>query len=460
MKPPAIILLSSGGIETAQKIQTATNGGALYAPEKLNIENSHKYNSLKELVEALYKDSTPLIFLCASGIVIRILAPFLQDKFAEPPVLTVSEDGRSIVPLLGANAGANALAEQLAAALKGHAAITTSGELRFGINLLYPPDDLKLVNPDDAKGFIVQLLNGAKVTLISAHPWLDNAHLPCSDNAQLKIIISEDKSIASPHTLVYAPLNKTGKGCVSVIGIGPGDASLMTLSARKALKDATDIMGYSYYIDLIGSFSPAQTVHKSDNREELDRARLAFTYARQGKKVAIVSSGDPGVFAMAAAVLEVWEQETDFDDIDLVIEPGISAAFAAAATSGAPLGHDFAVISLSDNLKPWAMIEKRLKASLDADLALALYNPISKARPQQITACLELLRAHCESERLVVVAHDVARPGAKTTITTLAKLKQADITSRSVLLIGSSQTRSFKRNGRDWVFTPRSYPFR
>lgn len=460
MKAPAIILLSSGGLKTAQKIQGAITEAAIYTPEKLEIENTFKYNSFREISKVLYEENIPLIFLCASGIVIRTLAPLLQDKFSEPPVLALSENGFSIVPLLGANSGANALAGQLASILDGHAAITTSGELRFGINLLYPPSDLKLLNPDDAKNFIARLLNGEKLTVKGNHPWLECATLPLEDAAELKIIINGSQSDISPQNLVYTEVAvPRERGRLSIIGIGPGHTAYLTPSAKKALREATDIMGYGYYIDLAGPFTPEQTVHKSDNREEIERAKSALEYAAQGKNVAVVSSGDPGIFAMAAAVMEVWEKEATFDDVDLVVEPGISAAFATAAVTGAPLGHDFAVISLSDNLKPWAIIEKRLKAALDSDLALALYNPVSKTRPHQISACLNLLKTHCEENRPIVIAHDVSRPEEKIIITTLGKLNPDDITSRSTLLVGSSQTRIFTKNGRNWVFTPRSYPF-
>ena len=235
----------------------------------------------------------------------------------------------------------------------------------------------------------------------------------------------------------------------------------MAPAARAELDRAEDIVGYETYVRLAGPFRSDQTVHASDNRHELRRAREAFALAAQGRHVAVVSSGDPGVFAMAAAVLEVLDTTDDpaWRAVDLAILSGISAAQAAAALAGAPLGHDFCVLSLSDNLKPWEVIERRLEAAAAADFVLALYNPVSLARPLQFDRALGLLRRHRADDTPVVLGRDVGRPGESLTVTTIAAVRAAQVDMRTVVIVGSSQTRTVARaDGGAWVYTPRSYP--
>jgi precorrin-3B C17-methyltransferase len=250
-------------------------------------------------------------------------------------------------------------------------------------------------------------------------------------------------------------------GSLSVVGLGPGAPALRTPAASDALAAATDIVGYRTYLDLAGPFRTDQRVHSSDNREELARARQAFELAAGGARVAIVSSGDPGVFAMAAAVLEALEAADDpaWHRVQLNILPGVSAAQAAAALAGAPLGHDFCTLSLSDNLKPWAEIERRLALVCAADLVIALYNPRSKARPEQFGRALALIRGRRAPETLVVLGRDVGRGAEQLVVTTLAALDPEQVDMRTVVIVGSSQTRRVPRpDGGAWVYTPRSYP--
>lgn len=250
------------------------------------------------------------------------------------------------------------------------------------------------------------------------------------------------------------------QGRLAVVGLGPGDAALMAPAARAELDRAEDIVGYTTYVRLAGPFAPGQMVHESDNRHELQRARAAFALAAQGRRVAVVSSGDPGVFAMAAAVLEALDTTDDpaWRAVELVILPGISAAQAAAALAGAPLGHDFCVLSLSDNLKPWAVIERRLAAAAAADFVLALYNPVSLARPWQFDRALDLLRQHRAEATPVVLGRDVGRPGESLTVTSIGAVRSAQVDMRTVVIVGSSQTRTVARaDGTCWVYTPRSY---
>lgn len=250
------------------------------------------------------------------------------------------------------------------------------------------------------------------------------------------------------------------RGRLTVLGLGPGGAAWLTPAARAALADATDILGYTTYVNMAGPFRADQRVHGTDNREEMQRARHAFELAAEGRRVAVVSSGDPGVFAMAAAVLEALDEARDpqWAAVDLRVEPGISASLATAAQAGAPLGHDFCAISLSDNLKPWDVIETRLQHAAQADLVMAFYNPISRARPWQLDRALDIVRAHRAADTVVVLGRDIGRPGATLSTTTLGALRGDQVDMRTMVIVGSSTTRRFAiGNAREWVYTPRWY---
>ena len=320
-----------------------------------------------------------------------------------------------------------------------------------------------------------------------------------------------------------------GRGRLAVVGLGPGGREYLIPLVREELERATDLIGYQTYLALAGPFRPEQRVHGSDNREEMERARHAMGLAAAGRRVVVVSSGDPGIFAMAAAVVEAVHRQvvagvapggevrsepgrvpavalgqgpaepgatekaigsaTDglaADDnaawglaadapkadrlaedcfaaggfaIDLVILPGISAAQAAAAKVGAPLGHDFCTLSLSDNLKPWSQIERRLALAAEADLVIALYNPRSRARPHQFLDALAILRRYRAPDTPVVLGRDVARPAEEIRVQCLADIDPEQVDMRTVVIVGSSQTRAFaRREGRHWVYTPRWYP--
>ncbi|KAG8152979.1 precorrin-3B C(17)-methyltransferase [Burkholderia catarinensis] len=265
-------------------------------------------------------------------------------------------------------------------------------------------------------------------------------------------------AIAS-HPVDPATLGRA-RGRLTVLGLGPGAAAWLTPAARAALADATDILGYTTYVNMAGPFRDDQRVHGTDNREEMQRARHAFELAAEGRRVAVVSSGDPGVFAMAAAVLEALDELRDpqWAAVDLRVEPGISASLATAAQAGAPLGHDFCAISLSDNLKPWDVIETRLRHAAQADLVMAFYNPISRARPWQLDRALDVVRAHRAADTVVVLGRDIGRPGAALATTTLGALRSDQVDMRTMVIVGSSTTRRFAiGNAREWVYTPRWY---
>ncbi len=249
-------------------------------------------------------------------------------------------------------------------------------------------------------------------------------------------------------------------GSLTVVGLGPGHPAQRTHAVTEALAAATDIVGYRTYVDFAGPFRTEQRLHASDNRVELGRARHAFELAAAGARVVVVSSGDPGVFAMATAVLEALDQADDpaWPSVQLRILPGVSAAQAAAALAGGPLGHDFCALSLSDNLKPWSEIERRLALVCEADLVLALYNPRSLTRPDQFGQALTLIRGHRAADTVVVLGHDISRPGERLTITSLAALDPEQADMRTLVIVGSSRTRRIERpDGGCWVYTPRFY---
>ncbi|HTI17168.1 MAG TPA: precorrin-3B C(17)-methyltransferase [Trinickia sp.] len=592
MTAPAIVVLGRSAQTTARRIQALYPGATVHGLAA-RVEADVAYDELGAHLRELYALGTPIVALCAAGIVIRCIAPMLAEKRSEPPVLAVAEDGSTVVPLLGGLSGVNAMARAIAQALEVSPAITTSGELRFGTCLLNPPDGYTLASLEQGKRFVSDLLAGEEARIDGDAPWLDDAKLPCAASARLTIRVtpnesedSRDELVIHPRSVVaaigdgaapaadrvlealrehrlaplslaalLAPSHRIGerqledaarllgvplrfaptgtgaalafaaedssrnrepepvancqstdpsparttaqllgaampvphdvlahsngvvlgvaakpvsadvvgraRGCLTVVGLGPGCAELMVPAARTALNEATDILGYETYVKMAGPFRIEQRVHGSDNREELQRARHAFDLASEGNKVAMVSSGDPGVFAMAAAVLEALDSADDprWRTVELRIVPGVSAAMATAAVAGAPLGHDFCMLSLSDNLKPWTIIEKRLRHAAEADLVMAFYNPISRARPWQLDRALDIVRTYRRADTRVVLGRDIGRPGATLVTTTLGELRSEQVDMRTMVIVGSSTTRGVAGAPHgEWIFTPRWYP--
>ncbi|MBD9590110.1 precorrin-3B C(17)-methyltransferase [Pseudomonas sp. PDM03] len=556
---PAIVILGNGSLATARKIQQVYPGALIHGLAE-RVEGADRiYHEFGATLRELYQQDTPIIALCAAGIVIRTLAPLLLEKGAEPPVLAVAEDGSAVVPLLGGLGGVNVLAREIAAALDVVAAITTSGELRFGTCLLNPPSGYALGDLELGKRFVSDLLAGETVRIEGAAPWLAQAQLPEDPQARLAVHVGHaERAPAANELLIYprnvlvavgtgvadlpgairealhqakiavqsvacllaadsemssaalreaaleldVPLrfgNDVGaaselarnalgqsvkifgddtlaiavaeqpldplsigrpRGRLAVIGLGPGAAELMVPAVKAELARANDVLGYETYVRMAGPFRADQVMHCTDNREEMQRARHAFELAAQGRSVVVVSSGDPGVFAMAAAVLEALHESSDaaWHNVDLEILPGVSASLATAAQAGAPLGHDFCVLSLSDNLKPWEIIEKRLDLASQADLALAFYNPISRSRPWQLGRALEIVARYRTPATPVVLGRDIGRPGQTLRVTTLGQLTPDQVDMRTMVLVGSSTTCVFSRmGGGDWVYTPRWY---
>ena len=537
---PAIVILGQGSLATARKIQCVYPDATVHGMAGRVDGADQVYGEFGATLRQLYQQGTPLIALCAAGIVIRTLAPLLLEKGEEPAVLAVAEDGSAVVPLLGGLGGVNVMAREIAAALNVAAAITTSGELRFGTCLLNPPAGYELADLELGKRFVSDLLAGESVRIEGAAPWLDQANLPQDQQARLAIHVGSAERTPAAHELLIYPKNvsvscKPGaqlaervraalheagialqslacllasdtqmaeatlheaalelgvplrfasvaqdadivinvaelpldlsqvgrvRGRLAVIGLGPGAAELMVPAVKTELARCTDVLGYETYVRMAGPFRDDQVQHCTDNREEMQRARHAFELAAQGRSVVVVSSGDPGVFAMAAAVIEALHESSDptWHQVDLQILPGVSASLATAAQAGAPLGHDFCVMSLSDNLKPWSIIEKRLDLASQADLALAFYNPISRSRPWQLGRALEIVARHRTPETPVVLGRDIGRPGQTLRVTTLGQLTPDQVDMRTMVLIGSSTTVTFPRaGGGEWVYTPRWY---
>ena len=245
-------------------------------------------------------------------------------------------------------------------------------------------------------------------------------------------------------------------GWLKIVGLGPGSEAMVTPEVTAALLDATDVVGYVPYVNRVAPRA-GLVRHGSDNREEIRRAEQALQLALEGHRVVVVSSGDPGVFAMAAAVFEALEAgDAQWRALDIQVLPGISAMLAASASVGAPLGHDFCCINLSDNLKPWALIEKRLRLAAEADFAMAFYNPRSKARPAGFERTLDILREVCGPDRLIIFARAVSTPEESIRVTTLGEATPDMADMRTLVIVGSQQTRLIDRSGSPLVYTPRS----
>lgn len=254
---------------------------------------------------------------------------------------------------------------------------------------------------------------------------------------------------------VATPSSVAPSGAVVVVGLGPGAADQTTPQVRAELAAATDLVGYKTYLARLTP-RPGQRVHASDNRVEAERAEFALDLASRGARVAVVSSGDPGVFAMASAVAEV-AAEARWTDVPVRVVPGVTAATAVAAAVGAPLGHDFAVISLSDRLKPWDVIAERIRSAVGADLVVAIYNPGSRSRTWQVPRLREILIDTVSADRTLILGRDVGGPEQDLQVTTVGELDPASVDMRTMIIVGSSATRVVERTGGRLVFTPRHH---
>lgn len=589
---PAIILLSPSALDVARRIKAALPNAALHGKIGRVDQADIFFADISEHLRRLFAEGTPIIGICASGILIRALAPSLADKQTEPPVLAVGGDGASVVPLLGGHHGANAMAEQIAKALGGHAALTTASDVTLGFALDEPPPGWRIANPWMAKPLTAALLADEKVRLIveaGKADWLDNAGL--GDAGQLSVRVTdragtpgdaefvlhppvlvvgigcergaapeevealmhraltesgltesavacitsidlkEDEAailalaekigisarffsaaqleaetprllnpseevfravgahgvaeaaclaaagpdstlivpkIKSPHaTCAIArsprPIDPSlvgkAKGHLHIVGIGPGDAQWRSPQASSAIAAADDLVGYSLYLDLLGDAELGKRRHENQLGAEEDRARLALDLATQGNKVALICSGDAGIYALASLVLELVEREDKpaWNRLDIEVVPGISALQAAAARAGAPLGHDFCAISLSDLLTPWEIVQRRLHAAAEGDFVVALYNPASQRRRTQLVEARDILRAARPPTTPVILARNLGRIGETLVTTTLAQFDPDQVDMLTIVLIGNSETRAIARGTHHFVYTPRGY---
>ena len=560
----------------------------------------HTFTDTATHIRSLFESGQPIVGVCASGILIRILAPLLSDKRDEPPVLAVSEDGASVVPLLGGHRGANELAQRIAAALGGHAGITTAGDNRFGVALDAPPERWTLANPDDAKSVMAALLAGATARIDGDAPWLAESRLPFVAESEIRLVATTRTIAGDDRTLIYHPrrlaigigcernadpgeaidlvrraledaglaplsvalvvsidlkadepavltaaanlgvparfftaaaleaetprlknpsdavfrevgchgvaegaaLSAAGangtllvakrksarvtcaiaeaqsvidprtvgraRGKLSVVGIGPGSSDWLTPEAKRLLEECDAAVGYSLYLDLIAPLIAHAERFDSKLGSEETRVRQALSLAAEGHSVALVSSGDAGIYAMAALVFEVLDSnggdsfsheraEASARRIEIVVAPGISAMQAAAARIGAPLGHDFCAISLSDLLTPWETIEARIRAAAEGDFVIACYNPVSERRRTQLAAAKAILLRHRSPNTPVVLAKNLGRDGETVTTITLEKLEVDMVDMLTLVLVGASTTRMVAASGRAWAYTPRGY---
>ena len=616
----AIVALGPHALRLARRIRRCLPGAEILTAE----------TGVAARLRSLFRTGRPIVGLCAAGIVIRALAPLLEDKRAEPPVVTVAADGSVAVPLLGGHHGANAIARAIARATRGTAAITTASETQLDFALDVPPPGWRVANPERAKALMARMLAGGRVrvaveagsaewltqhpgvAMISAAPspsWpglsrpstssfgkkehVDARDKPGHDEKKktaadivvtdrqarpreralvlhppllvlgvgasrncppeelaalvrrtlratnlapgavaavvsidLKMdepavamladrlgvparffpaerLLKETPRLRSPSAAAFratgcygvaegaalaavgrrgalvavkrksrsatcavarapSPLDPArigqARGRLAIVGIGPGDAAWRTPEASAALAAASDVVGYRLYLDLLGEALRGKRRHALGLGAETDRAHLALDLAAEGRSVALVSSGDAGIYGLATLVFELVDrgERPAWRRIRIDVVPGLSALQAAAAHVGAPLGHDFAAISLSDLLMPWAQIERRLAAAARGDFVLALYNPRSLRRTRQLEAARRILLRHRRPETPVALARNLGRAGERITIDTLAGFDASAVDMLTLVLVGSRATRVLSGDP-PRLYTPRGY---
>lgn len=595
---PAIVVLSPSALPLARRVADAL-GGEVHGGKRLarNVADC-TFENLGEHLAGLFGEGRPIVAMMAAGAVIRLLAQHLTDKHNEPPVLVVSENGASVVPLLGGHHGANDLARSVADITGGHAAVTTAGDVRFGVALDAPPEGYVLANPQQAKAVMAEVVAGATVRLRGAPAdWLTGSGLPFEDDGAATLTISEaaepgddlelvyrpktvvvgvgaargagaqeaialaeaalgdariaresvaavasvdlkaDEAavhavaahfgvparffsaeelevetprLANPSNVVFAEVGCHGvaegaalaavgedgalvvekrkggtatvavaraaaivdpesfgraRGRLFVVGIGPGSEAWRSPEVSRMVGQASDLVGYSLYLDLLGPLTAGKTRHDFDLGREEARVRHAMELAGEGRTVALVCSGDAGIYAMATLVFELIDKADGPDGlpdaarrIAIVVSPGISALQAAAARAGAPLGHDFCTISLSDLLTPWDDIQRRVDAAAAADFVIAFYNPVSRRRRTQLAFARDRLLRDRPADTPVILATNLGREGEAVRIVPLAELDVDEVDMLTVVIVGSSQSRVVRTgDGKTWVYTPRGY---
>lgn len=580
---PVILCLNAAGEAVAHRL-AAHLGAPVHGREGRVRKADVFFPNALDHVRDLFLAGRPVIGVCASGILIRAVAPVLSDKTSEPPVLSVSDDGKVVVPLLGGHRGANRLAADIANELDAVAAVTTAGDVALGVALDEPPAGYKLANPQAAKDVMARLLSGAGARVDGAAPWLaglpsgndvtiscgsepsdaDLAFHPqqitlgvgCSRNcepAELATLVettlneanlaagaihsvstidlkadepailelakrlgvplrlfssealeAETPKLATPSEVVFAEVGCHGvseaaalaqgaerllvtkqktanatcalgvsampmtqlrgrpRGRLSIVSIGPGQSSWRTPEASLLIQEAEELVGYGLYIDLLGPVAAGKTRSDFPLGGEEDRCRYALEQAATGKNVALICSGDAGIYAMGALVFELLDRsEKPVSDaarrVEVISTPGVSALQGAAARAGAPLGHDFCAISLSDLLTPRDDIVRRLHAAAEGDFVIAFYNPVSKRRRTLLAEAREILLQHRPADTPVMLASSLGRPDEKIRYRRLAELEVDEVDMLTVVLVGSSQSRLAQLGEGPRMFTPRGY---
>ena len=587
---PVILALSRSGEPTAHRIASAL-GCAVHGREgRVKRADSFFANALDHARD-LFAAGVPVIGVCASGILIRAVAPLLADKTVEPPVLSVSDDGAVVVPLLGGHRGANRLAREVAEALGATAAVTTAGDVALGVALDAPPPGWRLANPEDAKPVMAALLAGEGAQVQGEANWLADlpkgtgvtitagtapvktgpstlhfapqtlslgvgcardcpaeelealvrdaladaglsphaiaaistldlkadepavnalaqslgvplrvfaapeleaetprlatpsevvfAEVGCHGvseaaalaqaGAEAELIVAKRKTARATCALALAPAPITKfrgrpRGRLSIVGIGPGQASWRTPEVSRLVAEAEELVGYGLYIDLLGPLAIGKTRSDFPLGGEEDRCRYALEQAATGKNVALVCSGDAGIYAMGALVFELMDRAPDqmgVSDaarrVEVICSPGVSALQGAAARAGAPLGHDFCAISLSDLLTPREDIVRRLKSAAEGDFVIAFYNPVSKRRRTLLAEARDILLQHRPADTPVMLASSLGRPEEHIRYRRLADLQVDEVDMLTVVLVGSSHSRLAQLGEGPRMYTPRGY---
>lgn len=591
---PAIVVLGHNGFELARRLAAALPGAEIHGLIKRVPQADVTFDAAADHLRALFAERRPIVAVMAAGIVIRALAVLLLDKQREPAVIVVSEDGQSIVPLLGGHHGGNELAKRIAPITGGTAAVTTAGDVSLGIALDEPPAGYHLANPQDAKAVAAALLAGATATIeadAGDAAWLMRSRIKRAKTAKIALRVTDRAAKPRKHELIYHPATLAlGVGCergtssqevlalarrvlkqaklapasiagvfsldlkadeqavqdlaaslgvparffpakrleretprlanpsdtvfravgchgvaeaaalaaagrrgelivaktasrratvaiahapkpidaartgapqgrLHVVGLGPGDPNWLTPEVRTALMSASDVVGYQLYLDLAGDLIAKARRHALPLGAEEKRAKLALDLAGQGKHVALISSGDPGIYALATLVFELIARKPKpaWSHIAVQVMPGISAMQAAAARAGAPLGHDFCAISLSDLLTPWPVIEQRLKAAAAGDFVIAFYNPVSARRRDHIVTARDILLGARPGDTPVLLAHDLGRPAERIETIPLRDLTADHADMTTLIMVGSSTTQKIQHGGRTRLYTPRGY---
>jgi len=583
---PVVLALSRSGEEVAHRV-AALLGAPVHGREGRVARADAFFGNALDHARDLFAAGVPVVGVCASGILIRAVAPMLSDKRAEPPVVSVSDDGGVVVPLLGGHRGANRLAVEIAEGLGAVAAVTTAGDVAMGVALDAPPEGYRLANPGDAKGAMAAMLAGEGVSVVGEnifgvedaggavelvvseapveggerrlvyHPQRHVIGVGCARNADpeelwelvqdtlaeagiapgavacvatidlkadepamnevarrlgvpLRLFAAaeleaETPKLANPSEVVFAEVGCHGvsegaalacggdlvvekrktanatcavgrcevpltempgraRGRLSVVGIGPGQATWRTPEVSRLIAEADELVGYGLYIDLLGPLAAGKARSDFPLGGEEARCRYALEQAGQGKNVALVCSGDAGIYAMGALVFELLDRDAAAQGVsdaarrvEVLCSPGVSALQGAAARAGAPLGHDFCTISLSDLLTPREDIIRRLHAAAEGDFVIAFYNPVSKTRRTLLAEARDILLEHRPGETPVMLATSLGRPEEHVRYRRLDELKVDEVDMLTVVLVGSSNSRLAMMGEGPRMFTPRGY---